>query len=96
MRVPWSVNPVETLEHFPLSEAVSRQGGVRRRQENQLGVLEGELQAKQGQVQLSSQVIDSTGPSNMVSSVARRQVHEQMWRYSSHTLCRALLEERTL
>lgn len=75
---------------------MSGQGRVSRRKENQLGVLEGELQAKGGQEQLSRQLIDSTGPSSMVSSVARRQGHEGMWRYSSHALCYALLEEMTL
>lgn len=64
---------LESLEiFFSLSEAVSRQERVKRRKENQLGVLEGELQAKRGQVQLSGQVIDSTGPPKMVSSVAGR------------------------
>jgi hypothetical protein len=75
---------------------VNGQGRVSRRKENHLGELEGELQAKWVQVQLSSQVIDSTGPSDMASSVARKQVHGQMWGYSSYTLRHSLLEERTL
>lgn len=69
---------------------MSRQGIDSRREENQLGVLEGEPQAKRGWVPLSRQVIEATGPSSVVPSVTRRQGREEMWTYSSHTLCGSL------